>query len=219
MSMFDPCSVFDMPLKWLFTVMVVLIVPTCYWHVSSGMMGVISYMKSVLFESLKELFANYKDFMLLLLSLFLLVFSSNLVGLSPFVFTVSSHLVYSFSFSFPLWLGGVIYSLRFSWEKVMAHLTPLGSPFVLAPFLVVIELVSLVIRPMSLGVRLMANMTAGHMIMALVEQWSVASLNNLVLSGLISVLILFELGVAMIQAYVFMSLMSLYFEESNSQFN
>nr|UVF38400.1 ATP synthase F0 subunit 6 [Haematopinus tuberculatus] len=215
MSMFDPCSLFNLSFKWLFVLFVVSATPSCYWSVNSGIMGVLFSVKKVLTKGFKELFYNYKDFMLLLFALFVLILFSNLVGLSPYTFTVSSHLVYSLSYSVPLWLGGIIYSLNTSWSKLAAHLTPLGSPLTLAPFLVIIELVSLLIRPISLGVRLMANMTAGHMIMSLVEQWSVASMSSLVYSSLIIVLILFELGVALIQAYVFMSLLSLYFEENN----
>uniref|UniRef100_A0AAU7YSL4 ATP synthase subunit a n=1 Tax=Haematopinus quadripertusus TaxID=1453187 RepID=A0AAU7YSL4_9NEOP len=215
MSMFDPCSLLNLSLKWLFVMFIVSIIPSCYWSVNSGFVGVMFSMKGVLMKGFKELFHNYKDFVLLLYALFVLILFSNLFGLSPYVFTVSSHLVYSLGYSLPLWLGGILYSLHKSWESLTAHLTPLGSPLVLAPFLVIIELVSLLIRPISLGVRLMANMTAGHMVMSLVEQWSIASMSSLLYSSLIVVLILFELGVALIQAYVFTSLLSLYFEENN----
>nr|AGO44120.1 ATP synthase F0 subunit 6 [Haematopinus suis] len=220
MSVFDPCSTLlslNLPLKWLLVVLVVLSLSGRYWILSSGLQCVMVWVKNGLIHGLRESYKNYKQFMLILHTLFFFIFSSNFMGLSPFMFTLSSHLVYNLSLCFPLWLGGILYSWSKCWKKTLAHLTPVGSPVALAPFLVLVETVSLIIRPISLSVRLMANMTAGHMVITLAEQgaMSVASYVGSFYVLLVMVLLLFELGVALIQAYVFMSLMSLYWEENN----
>lgn len=97
-------------------------------------------------------------------------------------------------------------------------MVPLGTPYALIPFIVLIELVRSVIRPLTLSVRLAANIVAGHLLIVLVRRPMVSIRLNfigLVLSALL-LLIILELAVSFIQAYVFRTLISLYVIEVNS---
>ena len=100
----------------------------------------------------------------------------------------------------------------------LSHLVPLGTPYPLIPFIVLIEIVRRVIRPITLSVRLAANIIAGHLLIVLIRgQMPCISMSIiiLVLIGLL-MLILLELAVSFIQSYVFRTLLSLYLIEVNS---
>ena len=102
--------------------------------------------------------------------------------------------------------------------RFLTHLVPLGTPYPLIPFMVVIEIISRVIRPLTLSVRLAANIIAGHLLITLIRSPIVRiSLIRiiLVIIGLL-LLIILELAVSIIQAYVFRTLISLYVNEVNS---
>jgi ATP synthase subunit 6 len=99
----------------------------------------------------------------------------------------------------------------------LAHLVPLGTPYLLIPLIVIIELVRGLIRPLTLGVRLVANIVAGHLLIILLRsplrrrRWSVIILGL----GVLVLLLFLERGVSIIQGYVFSLLSSLYLAESN----
>ena len=102
---------------------------------------------------------------------------------------------------------------------MLAHLVPLGTPYPLMPFMVVIELIRRVIRPGTLAVRLAANMVAGHLLLTLIGSLAPrVGLSILVgiLVGLV-LLITLECAVALIQSYVFRILITLYIEEVSSK--
>lgn len=101
---------------------------------------------------------------------------------------------------------------------MLAHLVPLGTPYPLTPFMVIIEIVRNVIRPLTLSVRLAANIVAGHLLLTLLSSQSLNPsylIIALVLSALILLSVL-ETAVALIQAYVFSLLSALYLNEVNS---
>lgn len=107
-----------------------------------------------------------------------------------------------------MWVSIFLFSLFFSFSGFLSHLTPLGAPLVLGPFLILIEVVSYLIRFITLGVRLMANLTAGHLLLGLM------STSFSFLSGFVQVVFfIFEILVAVVQSYVFSLLVSIYFEE------
>lgn len=93
----------------------------------------------------------------------------NLIRLAPYIFTATAFLSSGLALALPIWARGVSLGVRQRSRGFIAHLVPKGSPMVLAPFMVLIESVSLVIRPFTLAVRLMANMLAGHLILSLVS--------------------------------------------------
>jgi len=155
---------------------------------------------------------------LVLIRFFLFIVYSNFLGLFPYIFTSTSHLVITIRLVLPVWLGYMILSIVNRTNFFLSHLVPTGTPYVLMPFMVIIELIRRIIRPLTLSVRLAANMIAGHILMSLVRS-PMASLGGLVFLstffGLL-ILIVLELAVSVIQSYVFRTLLSLYIIEVNS---
>jgi len=101
----------------------------------------------------------------------------------------------------------------------LGHLLPEGTPTPLIPVLIVIETISLFIRPLALGVRLTANLTAGHLLIGLISTAVVVLLPIMPAVATLTAVVLFlltllEIAVAMIQAYVFVLLLSLYLQEN-----
>jgi len=156
---------------------------------------------------------------LLFTALIINLISLNLLGLLPYTFTPTTQLPLNIGFAIPLWLGTVLIGLRNQPTIALGHLLPEGTPAPLIPVLIIIETISLFVRPFALGVRLTANLAAGHLLIQLLssatlflvdKMWPVAILTGLV----ITVLTLLELAVAVIQAYVFVLLLSLYLQEN-----
>lgn len=137
----------------------------------------------------------------------------NVQGLLPYVFTSTSHLRIRLSLGLRFWLSYMIAG-GLSLNSMFAHLVPLGCPVILIPFIVVIERIRLVIRPLTLSIRLTANMIAGHIIMALISMGSI-NRGTVLLSSIASEVLvtMLEIGVAVIQPYVFFILLSLYSQE------
>nr|QXU59974.1 ATP synthase F0 subunit 6 [Coturnix delegorguei] len=156
---------------------------------------------------------------LLLTSLILLLLSINLMGLLPYTFTPTTQLSMNMALAFPLWLATLLIGLRNQPSASLAHLLPEGTPTPLIPILIMIETTSLLIRPLALGVRLTANLTAGHLLIQLISTATIALLPMMpsisTLTALILLLLtILEVAVAMIQAYVFVLLLSLYLQEN-----
>nr|NP_941383.1 ATP synthase F0 subunit 6 [Acinonyx jubatus]AAQ14957.1 ATP synthase F0 subunit 6 [Acinonyx jubatus]AAR19072.1 ATP synthase subunit 6 [Acinonyx jubatus]AKE36109.1 ATP synthase F0 subunit 6 [Acinonyx jubatus]QIH49132.1 ATP synthase F0 subunit 6 [Acinonyx jubatus soemmeringii] len=164
---------------------------------------------------------NYKGqtWALMLMSLILFIGSTNLLGLLPHSFTPTTQLSMNLGMAIPLWAGTVITGFRHKTKASLAHFLPQGTPIPLIPMLVVIETISLFIQPMALAVRLTANITAGHLLMHLIGGATLALTNITVPAALITFIILIlltilEFAVALIQAYVFTLLVSLYLHDN-----
>nr|YP_010958495.1 ATP synthase F0 subunit 6 [Ophidion marginatum]WMY90765.1 ATP synthase F0 subunit 6 [Ophidion marginatum] len=156
---------------------------------------------------------------LILLSLLTLLLTLNMLGTLPYTFTPTTQLCVSLGLAFPLWLATVLMGLRHHPLRTIAHLVPESTPSPLIPALIAIETISLLVRPLALGVRLAANLTAGHMILQMIASTALSLLCAVSPGGLMVVVILYaltllELMVAAIQAYVFVLLLSLYLQEN-----
>lgn len=117
---------------------------------------------------------------------------------------------FALQLSFWSWIGS-FGGYSYNFYKLKSHLVPKGSPIALAPVLSNIEAVRVRIRPITLGVRLIANLTTGHLLLGLI-----ANINRVSLTARFAVQTLFiglELGVAVIQGYVFVLLLGLYSSE------
>jgi len=137
------------------------------------------------------------------------------MGLFPYVFTSRSHISFTLTFALPLWLGRILLSIIYQYNNLLAHLVPVGTPRFLIPVIVIIETVRNVIRPLTLSIRLAANIVAGHLLLTLLgSQGPLLRIFNLVflMVGLF-LLLLLEVAVACIQSYVFTILRSLYLNE------
>nr|YP_007024909.1 ATP synthase F0 subunit 6 [Trachypithecus germaini]ADM94873.1 ATP synthase F0 subunit 6 [Trachypithecus germaini]AXY95322.1 ATP synthase F0 subunit 6 [Trachypithecus germaini] len=156
---------------------------------------------------------------LMLMSLIIFIATTNLLGLLPHSFTPTAQLSMNLAMAIPLWAGTVITGLRFKTKSSLAHFLPQGTPTLLIPMLVIIETISLFIQPVALAVRLTANITAGHLLMHLIGSAVLALLTiNFFATSLTFMLLLLltilEIAVALIQAYVFTLLVSLYLHDN-----
>nr|ABF13699.1 ATPase subunit 6 [Myadestes occidentalis]ABF13701.1 ATPase subunit 6 [Myadestes occidentalis] len=156
---------------------------------------------------------------LILTSLMIFLLLINLLGLLPYTFTPTTQLSMNLALAFPLWLATLLTGLRNQPSATLGHLLPEGTPTPLIPALILIETTSLLIRPLALGVRLTANLTAGHLLIQLISTATTVLFSTMPMVSLLSLLILFlltilEVAVAMIQAYVFVLLLSLYLQEN-----
>nr|YP_009107997.1 ATP synthase F0 subunit 6 [Loxia curvirostra]YP_009943944.1 ATP synthase F0 subunit 6 [Loxia leucoptera]YP_010936721.1 ATP synthase F0 subunit 6 [Chloris chloris]ACH82142.1 ATPase subunit 6 [Loxia pytyopsittacus]AAM70727.1 ATP synthase 6 [Loxia curvirostra]ACH82091.1 ATPase subunit 6 [Chloris chloris]ACH82104.1 ATPase subunit 6 [Loxia curvirostra]ACH82118.1 ATPase subunit 6 [Loxia leucoptera] len=156
---------------------------------------------------------------LILTSLMIFLLLINLLGLLPYTFTPTTQLSMNLALAFPLWLATLLTGLRNQPSASLGHLLPEGTPTPLIPALILIETTSLLIRPLALGVRLTANLTAGHLLIQLISTATMALFTTMPVVSLLTLLILLlltilEVAVAMIQAYVFVLLLSLYLQEN-----
>nr|YP_007026360.1 ATP synthase F0 subunit 6 [Taeniura meyeni]AFV13132.1 ATP synthase F0 subunit 6 [Taeniura meyeni] len=155
----------------------------------------------------------------ILTALMMFLITINLLGLLPYTFTPTTQLSLNMAFAIPLWLTTVLIGMLNQPTVALGHLLPEGTPTLLVPILIIIETISLFIRPLALGVRLTANLTAGHLLMQLIATAAFILISIMPSIALLTSLILFlltilEIAVAMIQAYVFVLLLSLYLQEN-----
>nr|YP_009517778.1 ATP synthase F0 subunit 6 [Pseudocalotes microlepis]AQU64359.1 ATP synthase F0 subunit 6 [Pseudocalotes microlepis]QGN67002.1 ATP synthase F0 subunit 6 [Pseudocalotes microlepis] len=155
----------------------------------------------------------------MLTALVLLLATMNTTGLLPYTFTPTTQLSTTLALAAPLWLATVMTGMRNFPSRSLAHLLPEGTPTPLIPILIFIETASLLIRPLALGVRLTANLTAGHLLLQLVSLAIMATMSTTMAASaftatLLVLLTILEMAVALIQAYVFALLITLYLQEN-----
>lgn len=148
--------------------------------------------------------------------LFLFCSTINFLGLTPYTFTPSRRISLTLSIAVCVWFFMEIGFVLKAIKRFLAHLVPSGTPDMLIPLIVVIELVRNFIRPITLSVRLAANIVAGHLLISLVNggRLTIITTPAILLSGV--VLMILEVSVAFIQGYVFSTLRVIYFSELNS---
>lgn len=154
-------------------------------------------------------------------SLFMFVLFANLIGLIPYSFTVTSQIVVTFAFAALVILTVILYGIYKHGLHWFRLFVPSGVSPVMLPFLVMIEVISFVSRPISLSVRLFANMLAGHItlkvfggfVTMLLASGAWAALAPLPLAGVVAISAL-ELLVAVLQAYVFTILTCVYLNDA-----
>nr|ATD86019.1 ATP synthase F0 subunit 6 [Petalocephala ochracea] len=211
-SVFDPCTGF-FSLNWLSSFFFIFFVPLGFWTCSGSMMLFLNFLLSFFYSEISNL-TNYLSSILFFISLFIYIMVLNLVGLIPYIFTCSSHLVFSMGLSLPFWFGLMFFGWINNLNLMFVHLVPIGTPYLLMPFMVLIETISNFIRPFSLAVRLSANMIAGHLLMSLLGSSTSSNLYFFVLFSFVFFMIfIFEFSVAVIQSYVFVTLGVLYSSE------
>jgi ATP synthase subunit 6 len=155
--------------------------------------------------------------------LFNFILFSNLIGLIPYSFTATSHLIVTFTLSFAVFIGINIITFQKYKMKTFSLFLPANTTFFLALLLVPIEFISYIAKPISLGVRLFINLMAGHSLLKVIIgfSWSMLLLENFTSIGLILPMIILvilfglELGVALIQTYVFVILTCIYIQDGS----
>jgi ATP synthase subunit 6 len=156
-------------------------------------------------------------------NLFSLIVFCNLIGLIPYSFTITSHLIITFLLSFSVFIGVTLIGFNKNRFAIASLIIPANSSVILALILVPIEFVSYIAKPFSLGVRLFINLMAGHTLLKVIFgfSWGLVLMDNFIFFSLhlipLCLLILLmglELGVALIQAYVFIILTCIYLNDS-----
>nr|WRQ18138.1 ATP synthase F0 subunit 6 [Anaceratagallia venosa] len=211
-STFDPCTGM-MSLNWLSLMIPLIILPFKFWITNNKSSIPYFMMTEKLHKEIKTMLKN-KGASIILISTFMMILINNMMGLMPYTFTPSSHLSYSLTMALPMWTGLMLFGWINKTNKMFIHMVPSGTPKTLMPFMVIIESISNIIRPGSLAVRLTANMIAGHLLMSLLGNNCSKSYAIMMTSMLMFIMLMvFETAVAMIQAYVFMTLTTLYSSE------
>jgi len=154
-------------------------------------------------------------------ALYFFIFFSNLIGLIPYTFTLTSHLIITFSIALTSFIGMNIIAVKRYGLRALTVFLPGNTPLPLALLLAPIEIISYFTKPISLGLRLFINLMAGHTLLKVIVgfAWSILAVEASISPGFIfpmSVLILLfvlELGVSLIQTYVFIVLTCIYIQD------
>nr|WGH58949.1 ATP synthase F0 subunit 6 [Urochela rubra] len=214
-STFDPSTSINLSLNWVSTMVGLMMIPLAYWTMPSRNNFIYHKMVNILHNEFKMLLSKKMESVsMIMITLFMFIMTNNILGLLPYIFTSSSHLVFTLTLSLPLWISFMLFGWINNTTHMLAHMMPTGTPGMLMPFMVIIETISNIIRPGSLAVRLTANMIAGHLLMSLLGNKSITS--TMLLSLILTIqimLMVFESAVSMIQAYVFSVLSTLYSSE------
>lgn len=174
---------------------------------------------NMVFEALGQ---NGAKYFALLFSVFIFVFGCNILGMIPYTFTVTSHIIFTFCLGMTTFLGLNILGLKLHGLHFFSLFLPPGAPLILAPLLVPIELISYIFRVIALSVRLFANMMAGHTLLKILATfaWKMLTFGGIFL--IIQLFPLFiiiaitglELAIAFLQAYVWTTLTCLYLSDA-----
>nr|ACT80195.1 ATP synthase F0 subunit 6 [Bradysia amoena] len=216
-SVFDPSTtLFNLSLNWLSTFFGLLFIPSMFWIIPSRYSFIWTTIINKLHSEFKILINSpYNGSTLMFISLFSMILFNNFLGLFPYIFTSTSHMVMTLSLALPLWLSFMIYGWLLNTQHMFVHLVPQGTPSMLMMFMVCIETISNVIRPGTLAIRLTANMIAGHLLMTLLGNTGNSLMSYMIILLLIVqiLLLMLECAVAIIQSYVFTVLSTLYSSE------
>jgi len=216
-SVFDPASSINGFSNWVSSFIIFLLVIPALWLIPNRLGLVISKILITLHYEFKNLLgpSSFKGRTLRFLSIFLLVVINNFLGLFPYIFTRTRHLITTLTLAAPIWVSFILFGWVNYSKYMFAHLVPQSTPVALIPFIVLIETIRNVIRPGTLAVRLAANIIAGHLLITLLgNQTTVAGASIIgFLLGVQILLLVLESAVAIIQAYVFAVLSTLYSSE------
>jgi len=127
-----------------------------------GLMSLFYFILNILKDSL---IVRKYSFILFYFVTFVFILISNLVGMIPYSMTITSHLILTFYFSLGFFIGNNLIGICFHKEKYFVLFLPEGVPFVIIPFLILIEYVSYISKIFSLAIRLFANMMSGHILL------------------------------------------------------
>nr|QNV11597.1 ATP synthase F0 subunit 6 [Lithax obscurus] len=217
-TIFDPSTnIMNLSLNWMSILLTMMFLPVYFWLIPSRLIMIFNFMTETLHKEFKTLMGNqyYNGSTFLFISLFSFILINNFLGLYPYIFTATSHLNLNLSFALPLWLTFMIFGWLNNTQHMFTHLVPQGTPSLLMSFMVLIETISNLIRPGTLAVRLMANMIAGHLLITLLSNMNlnVPMFMIPLISMTMIMLLMLEMAVSIIQAYVFSILSTLYSSE------
>lgn len=163
---------------------------------------------------------NTQGYTSYLIILFIIILSSNMLGMIPYTLTITSFALTTFSLSLMSFLGLNLIALSLHRSKLVDLFLPSGAPLIMSWFLIILETISYFVRVLSLAIRLFANMMAGHALTKILGSfsWTMLGVGIIGISGFAPWVILFaisflELLICALQAYVFVTLVSLYIND------
>lgn len=216
-TIFDP-SIILFHLYLPFTlILLILLLPNCVKLINSTNTAIIKIFLINKQEINYVIKKNFKGIYLIIVRVLLTIFLINFLALFPHIYSTTSHLRVNFPLSYILWIGVILFIIYYSMKDFLCHLIPTGTPTFLIRFIILVEILSNLIRPMALTFRLTANIMAGHLLISLIGG-SLISLPTIFIilgSRLQLLLTTMELGVSLIQAYVFTTLITLYLSEGS----
>nr|YP_009989146.1 ATP synthase F0 subunit 6 [Bryodema kozlovi]QNM40723.1 ATP synthase F0 subunit 6 [Bryodema kozlovi] len=218
-STFDPSTnIFNMSLNWTSTFLGLLLIPSMFWLMPSRINILWNKLTLTLNNEFKTLLGqkSFQGSTFIFISIFIMMLFNNFMGLFPYIFTSTSHMTLTFSIALPMWMSFMLFGWINNTNHMFIHLVPQGTPNALMSFMVLIETISNIIRPGTLAVRLAANMIAGHLLLTLLGNTgpSLTMTTIYILIIMQMLLLVLESAVAMIQAYVFSILSTLYSSET-----
>ncbi len=154
----------------------------------------------------------------IIFSLFVFILTCNLLGMVPGAFTVTSHIIVTFALAAFVFIGVTLIAIfKHGIGKFLHFFLPEGTPIIMAPLLFIIEFFSYLSRPVSLSIRLAANMMAGHVTMKVIAGLIITFGMVIGISSMFPLLLFltgFEIAIAIIQAYIFTILTCVYLNDA-----
>ena len=195
-----------------------------FYYVPNTWQIVLETIFNIVYQLVSEILTkNNEKYLPFLMFIFNFIFCTNIIGLLPYSFTATSHIFVTFYLSFTVFLGLIIITINKHGFKFFALFLPQNTTFFLALILVPIEFLSYLAKPLSLGIRLFINLMAGHTLLKVIIgfAWDLLLVQNFfsvfLIIPMITLVVLFtlELGVALIQAYVFVILTCIYLQDGS----
>lgn len=225
-SSFDPATCSSNSLSpiifWSLSFFSISLLQSSLWPRFSRFSWIPTFPTEVINSQASRTFSlHLKGFPSILVSLFIILISLNLLGLLPYVFRSTRHLLLTLSLGLPLWLSLIIRAIVHAPKSFVAHFLPRGAPDWLNPFLVLTETIRISVRFVTLSFRLAANIRAGHILLGLIGIAGSSAIFTSVPSFISLTIIqlgyiIFEIGICLIQAYIFCLLLSLYSDDHPS---
>jgi ATP synthase subunit 6 len=164
---------------------------------------------------------QYFDYLYFIFAIFCIVLFSNLFGLIPYTYTTTSHILFTFLLAFCAFSLINYVGIRKQGFNFFALFLPSGAPLAIAPFLIIIEIISYVARVFSLSIRLFANLMSGHTLLKILAGFiwlmilggSIGSVCFVIPAAIVFIVTGLELAIAFLQAYVFTILVIIYFND------
>lgn len=216
-SIFDPTAFLSIQFNWIIINLTLILIPAVYWKSYSRPTKTIIIVINTLNKEFNSLFTrkfSIKGSSLISISLFILIMVNNVTRNFPYTFCSRAHLRFSLAIAIPIWISIILFYWINLTNTILAHLVPTGTPPILIPLIVIIEITRNIIRPIALAVRLTANLIAGHLLIALLgNTFNINTSFWVIILAVQTIFMLFELIVALIQSYVFSVLITLYSRE------
>jgi len=211
-TIFDPSSF--LIVNWI-TIIVPILYLLPYWNSKRKTTTIMNNLQSQIIEEIKTIIKPFhlKINILICLSIIIIILFINIIRVIPYIFNPTSHISVNLTLSLVIWSSIMIIGWLKYYKSILTHLVPQSTPPILIPVIVIIEIIRNLIRPITLSIRLTANIVAGHLLITLIGNQITTNITSLLITLPQTLLIILEMRVGAIQAYVFTILSTLYLGE------